>query len=351
MTSTHNDRALVALTPCQPPDVRTDESDRGDRPMSTESDAVESERVTLPVENMLSTIGVWVLFAMTILAGVALTDSVLAAGLEAQGGPSSFDTLGTFIATAAAGIIVFLLIQRYDLGRRLLQLGFGAYLAWLTGSFLSVWVGLSLPIGVAVGTVVPAVLYLYPEWYVMDAVCVWWGAALTGIVGVSFAPKLAVVALVVWAAYDAYAVYRSDTMETLATAGADMSIPAAFYIPTVAGASLRDEHPLTDSVDDTDDEGGGSEFKLLGVGDAFVPGLLVVSATQFLSADPVVWMLNAPAIGAFAGAVVGLLALEVLVRRLGGMHAGLPILSATTLAGYLAGALAAGLTVSQALGL
>jgi presenilin-like A22 family membrane protease len=322
--------------------------------MSTESDTVESGRVALPVENVLSTIGVWALFATTILAGVALTDSVLAAGLEAQGRPSSFDTLGTFIATAAAGILVFLLVQRYDLGRRLLQLGFGAYLAWLTGSFLSVWVGLSLPIGVALGTVVPAVLYLYPEWYVMNAACVYWGAALIAILGVSFAPQLAVVVLVAWAAYDAYAVYRSDAMKTLATASADMSIPGAFYVPTAAGASLRDGHPLADGVDDegdADDDDGNSNFKLLGVGDPLIPGLLVVSATQFLSADPVVWMLNAPAAGAFAGALVGLLGLQVLVRRLGGMHAGLPVLNAATLAGYLAGALAAGLTVSQALGL
>jgi presenilin-like A22 family membrane protease len=322
--------------------------------MSTESDTVESARVALPVENVLSTIGVWALFAMTILAGVALTDSVLAAGLEAQGGPSSFDTLGTFIATAAAGILVFLLVQRYDLGRRLLQLGFGAYLAWLTGSLLSVWVGLSLPIGVAAGTVVPAVLYLYPEWYVMNAACVYWGAALIAILGVSFAPQLAVVVLVAWAAYDAYAVYRSDAMETLASAGADMSIPLAFYVPTAAGASLRDGHPLDDGVDDegdADGEDGHNGFKLLGVGDALIPGLLVVSATQFLPADSVVWVLNAPAVGAFVGALVGLFGLEVLVRRLSGMHAGLPVLNAATLAGYLAGALASGLTMSQALGL
>jgi presenilin-like A22 family membrane protease len=322
--------------------------------MSTESDSVESRRVALPVNDVLSTVGLWVLFATTILAGVALTDSVLAAGLQYQDGPSSFDTLWSFVATAAVGTLVFLLVQRYDLGRRLLQLGFGTLLAWLTGSFLSVWVGLSLPVGVALGAVVPAVLYLYPEWYVMDIACVYWGAALIAILGVSFAPQLAVVVLVAWAAYDAYAVYRSDAMETLATAGADISIPSAFYVPTAAGASLRDGHPLADGVDskrDADDDDEDSNFKLLGVGDALIPGMLVVSATQFLSADPVVWVLNAPAVGAFVGALVGLFGLQVLVRRLGGMHAGLPVLNAVTLAGYLAGALGAGLTVSQALGL
>jgi hypothetical protein len=115
--------------------------------MSTESDTVESGRVALPVENVLSTVGVWALFVTTILAGVALTDSVLAAGLEVRDSPSSFGTLGAFVAQAAAGTLVFLLVQRYDLGRQLLQLGFGALLAWLTGSFLSAWVGLSLPVG------------------------------------------------------------------------------------------------------------------------------------------------------------------------------------------------------------
>lgn len=187
----------------------------------------------------------------------------------------------------------------------------------------------------------------------MDAVGVYWGAALIAVGGVSFGRKLVVVLLAGGAAYDADAVYQLGAMETFVEAGVDMWIPSAFYVPTTGGASLRDSHLLAD--DDGNDDGtskiSDAEFKLLGVGDVLVPGLLVASGTQFLSANRVFWVLNAPVVGALAGALGGLFGVEQLGRRLGGMHAGLPVLNAATLAGYFVGVLVAGLTVREALGL
>lgn len=330
--------------------------------MSGESGTVRSERVTFVRTDLLPTVTLWGLFVAVILLAVALIDSVMAAGLEFSGAPTSIDSLGFAAASFAAGVVTFLLVQRYDLGRRVLQVGFGVYLTWLAGEFLALWFGLPLPVALAAGAVVPGVLFAYPEWYVMNLVAMLWGATLATIIGVSFVPRLVLVALVAWAVYDAYAVYRSDVMEDLASAGMDMSLPGAFYVPTAAGATLRDTTLFEDEPGDdtttadadggeTGDGGDGADFRLLGVLDALVPGALVVSATQFLEADPVVWSLNAPALGALVGGLVGLVVLEALVRRIEGIHAGLPVLNAATIGGYLVGALVAGVGVAQALGL
>jgi len=84
-----------------------------------------------------------------------------------------------------------------------------------------------------------------------------------------------------------------------------------------------------------------------------VPGLLAVSAGQFLPADPLVagTILNAPALGAMVGSVVGLGGLLALLYAIERAHAGLPVLNACVIAGYLLGALAASVPVATALGL
>jgi Uncharacterized protein conserved in archaea len=277
---------------------------------------------------------------ITVLCGVALIEPTLSAGLQSRGDPASLDSLWTFAAALIAGLATFLLFQRYDQGRRLLQIGFGGYLAWLFGKFITVWTNLALPSAIVIGAVVPIVLFLYPEWYTVNIVGVLWGGSMVAVLGVSFAPKIAVIVLIAWAMYDAYAVYYSDGMETIVTAGIDMSLPTAFYIPKSFDATLQDGDPLSDG-----------QFRLLGVGDALVPGILVVSATEFIAADSVLWVLNGPAVGGLIGAIAGLIMLEVLINWIDNMHAGLPILNTATLCGYLAGAMAAGVGVTGALGI
>jgi presenilin-like A22 family membrane protease len=109
-----------------------------------------------------------------------------------------------------------------------------------------------------------------------------------------------------------------------------------------------------------DDESAPGEETpiILGLGDAIVPGLLAVSGGQFLappnaSAEPLIagTILNAPALGALVGSVVGLGGLLVLLYAIERAHAGLPVLNACVILGYLGGALAAGVPIATALGL
>jgi presenilin-like A22 family membrane protease len=92
----------------------------------------------------------------------------------------------------------------------------------------------------------------------------------------------------------------------------------------------------------------------IGLGDAVIPTVLVASAAFFLDAGPTFSVAgvsaNLPALGAIAGTMAGLAVLLWLVLK-GRAHAGLPLLNGGAIAGYLVGALAAGVTLVDALGL
>ncbi|MEZ3115526.1 presenilin family intramembrane aspartyl protease PSH [Halobaculum sp. MBLA0147] len=343
----------------------------GEAEGTVESDAtraVAAEDAFGPTD-ALQTLTTWVLFVATVLAGVALAEPVATAGLGLAVDSSSVGSLRHLLVPFAGGLVVFFLLQRYDYGRVALQAAFLGYLAFMFGRVLIGAGVATAPLAFLPPLAVVVVLWRHPEWYVVNLVGVAFGAVIAAILGTSYGPLPALVALVGWAAYDAYAVYRSDAMETIAAAGLEMSIPGAFFVPDRLDASLReyrlsfedDEATDGDTSDETDgpatdtttadgDETDGPDFKILGVGDAMVPGFLVVSATWFLDATPVVAGLNWPALGALLGSLVGLAVLEVVVRRVGGAHAGLPALNATTIGGYLLGALVAGVPLATAVG-
>jgi presenilin-like A22 family membrane protease len=113
------------------------------------------------------------------------------------------------------------------------------------------------------------------------------------------------------------------------------------------------EDPENDASETPGADADGETPLLLGLGDAIVPGLLAVSAGQFLPAEPLIagTILNAPALGAVIGAVVGLAGLLGLLYLIERAHAGLPILNACVILGYVGGTLVAGVPITTALGL
>jgi len=116
---------------------------------------------------------------------------------------------------------------------------------------------------------------------------------------------------------------------------------------------------VLEAVDETTREGleeaaPDRDAMFIGLGDAIIPTVLVASAAFYVETDPVVSALGIPAplpaLTAMAGTLTGLVALLWLVTR-GRAHAGLPLLNGGAVAGYLLGALASGLTLTEALGL
>ena len=162
-------------------------------------------------------------------------------------------------------------------------------------------------------------------------------AGAAGVFGASLAPRYAVLALLVVAVYDAYSVYYSGHMVELADTSLQLDLPNAFVVSE--GATDTDDITVAPETTEPD----GSHATLLGAGDALFPALLAASAQSHTATVQVVGggppLGVAPtAVGAVVGGLVGFLALQAVVQRRGGVHAGLPPINAGAVVGwFLAG--------------
>lgn len=199
---------------------------------------------------------------------------------------------------------------------------------------LGLTIGGITSIAVALG--LTGLLYVYPEWYVIDALGVVIGAGAAAIFGISLSILPALVLLVALAVYDAISVYRTKHMITLAEGVMELRAPILFVIPRTLRYSFR----KADLSKMTSEEGERDAF-FMGLGDAVMPTILIVSAIAFNPAAPVLLWVNLPALGALLGSLVGFAVLMLLVMT-GKPQAGLPLLNSGTIIGYLAGVLAAG---------
>lgn len=185
-----------------------------------------------------------------------------------------------------------------------------------------------------VSAAVLALLYTYPEWYVIDFVGLLVSAGVGTLFGLSMTPIPAILLLVVLAAYDAISVYKTRHMVTLAEGVMEMRAPLLFVIPRRRRYSFRREGLGSG-------EARGAYF--LGLGDAIIPTVLVISANWSLDL-PAVEVLgvaaNLPALGAMAGTAFGFFLLSTTSRDR--PQAGLPFLNGGAILGFLLAVLASG---------
>jgi len=178
-------------------------------------------------------------------------------------------------------------------------------------------------------------LYKYPEWYVVDTVGVIIGAGASTMFGISLEIIPTLLLLVVLAVYDYIAVYRTKHMIALAEGIMDLKLPILLVVPKHWKYSF-----LTEKFDKEK-----REAFFMGLGDAVMPTLLVVSANFFVQASsftvPFIGSINLPALGAIVGTFVGYAVLMGLVIK-GKPQAGLPFLNSGVILGYVAGSLIAG---------
>jgi len=84
-------------------------------------------------------------------------------------------------------------------------------------------------------------LYLYPEWYVIDTMGLLISAGAAAIFGISLETGPVLILLIALAIYDAIAVYRTRHMITLAEGVLSLRVPILFVIPKQPGYSfIRD---------------------------------------------------------------------------------------------------------------
>ncbi|WP_122088466.1 presenilin family intramembrane aspartyl protease PSH [Halalkalicoccus subterraneus] len=305
--------------------------------------------------------GTVALFLSIQLGALALVEPFQSAGLQAVENPDDPTNSLLYIGAILVATGVMLAAFKFDLQwliRGLVVLA-SVFLSW----YVLVVV---LPAPVVIGGVhVPAALgalavgaglTLYPEWYVIDAAGVIMGAGAAGIFGITFGIFPAIVLLVVLAVYDAISVYGTKHMLSLADGVMEIKLPVLLIVPVSVGYSFLEEAPTGDDEENREDGTTGSDDRdafFIGLGDAVIPTVLVASAAFFvptpsLSIPGVA--LTVPALGGMIGTLAGLLVLLWMVLQ-GRAHAGLPLLNGGTIAGYLAGALASGLTLTQAIGL
>ncbi len=183
--------------------------------------------------------------------------------------------------------------------------------------------GFGLNIGALVITfLLTLLLYKYPEWYVLDATGLIIGGGAAAIFGISLGVLPVLLLMIILAVYDAIAVYKTKHMVSLAESIVDLRIPVLFVLPRKRSFSLlRGE----------DQESGMEEAFFMGLGDAIIPSLLVVSA--FVKYASV-----APALGALIGTLAGYAVLSRIAGR-GKPHAGLPFLNSGAIIGFVVGVL------------
>lgn len=185
-------------------------------------------------------------------------------------------------------------------------------------------------------------LYKFPEWYVIDITGILVGAGASAIIGISLAILPTLILLILLTVYDIISVYRTKHMIELAEGVMDLHAPILFVVPRRKGYSFIEQS-------DAREEDGERGAYFMGLGDAVMPTILVISASTFLPVAypdlPLVFgYAILPALLAAAGTLAGYAVLMLVVMG-GKPQAGLPFLNTGAIIGYAVGCLAAGVPV------
>jgi len=217
----------------------------------------------------------------------------------------------------------------------------GATLYYVFLAIFAIFMGetASIILTLALSLALTLLLYRFPEWYVIDIIGILIGAGVVAIIGISFGVMPTLILLILLAVYDAISVYQTKHMLALAEGVMDMKVPILFVIPNRLDFSFCDYKYEKDAK---------REAFFMGLGDAIMPTILVVSANVFITEGymnlPLLGLLNMPALGAALGTIVGFAALMAVVAK-GNPQAGLPFLNTGAILGYVAGCLAAGVSI------
>ncbi|MGB7571393.1 MAG: presenilin family intramembrane aspartyl protease PSH, partial [Methanothrix sp.] len=158
----------------------------------------------------------------------------------------------------------------------------------------------------------------------------------------------ALMLLIILAVYDAISVYKTRHMVSLAEGVIRMKAPLLFVVPKSRSYSFRKDQSFLSGQDRTSPGQGqagmgtGSSKRgayFLGLGDAIIPTILVISANTSLTASGFLGV-NIPALGAMLGTYLGFLLL--MSTSLDRPQAGLPFLNSGAIMGFLAGCALAG---------
>lgn len=372
--------------PDEAPDSSDDQAHQADGSPGEPAEAEKLEPIEPDASDIGSAVVMGVLFVGTILLSVAFASLF---GPEQQVFEDPQDPTNPLIYLVL--VIVFtaaiLLIAKLGLQKIIQYVILGAVfltMAYVYDPLLALIIPGSVAVWVALGiaTALTAALYYYPEWYVVDAAGVSVAAGATGLFGISFGLIPALVLLIGFAIYDAIAVYQTEHMLDLADEVMGLRLPIMLVVPKKRGYSFLEGDEIRSRAPDDEETGqpsgsdapdhedreegqtsetepqdtdsdaeapddGSRDALFMGLGDIVIPGVLVVSAINFLcgaggqcahppAVDTVLGLAPPVFVAAttLIGATVGFAFLMRSVLK-GTPHAGLPALNGGALTGFL----------------
>lgn len=286
--------------------------------------------------------------------------------------------------------------------RGVIYLSIGVTLYYVFAALFDKAVGLSDMTNILVilaAALFTILIYKYPEWYVIDLAGLTIAIGACAVIGVSISYVPIILLMIGLLIYDFISVYKTKHMLTLANGIMDLKLPIVFVIPKSWRYSYIDEdfsddfsdqkedltqqietkteakveaetetkaetetgietktqsHSKTESVAASilaDGEKAAAEIQMkkkrsdalfMGLGDAVIPTLLVVSANTFIVHDG---RFSMPSLMAMAGTFVGFAVLMYVVSK-GKPQAGLPFLNTGAILGFAVGVLISGAAVS-----
>ena len=197
--------------------------------------------------------------------------------------------------------------------------------------------------GLIVAIILMILLYVHSEWYVVNTVGVLVGSGVIVMLGVTFVPTLIMIFMIAAAIYDAWAVYSSKHMLALADTMIGLRLPILLVAPQEKGYSFIDETVSMKEMNTPPSERPkatsapkkkGKDAMFMGLGDVIFPGMLVLSAAQYIEGTDGFLV----AMTTLLGGLVGYFALMTYVAR-GRAQAGLPLLNGGAILGYIIGGL------------
>jgi presenilin-like A22 family membrane protease len=270
------------------------------------------------------------------IGALALSPLMQEAGISAFENPQNVENIFLFIVILLAFTGFLLLLIKFGF-KRVISIVIGVSIfftfvyifsaivyAAMGGTDITVLLTLILSILATV------VLYLYPEWYVIDALGILIASGVASIFGRSLDYWLVVILLIILAVYDAISVYKTKHMITLAEGVIDLKTPILFVVP-----KKRDYSFIREGIGKLSEGGERSAF-IMGMGDLIMPSILVVSANVFIEGYRILGFINLPALGAIVGSLAGLGVLLYFVNS-GRPQAGLPPLNGGAIIGFALG--------------
>ena len=188
----------------------------------------------------------------------------------------------------------------------------------------------SLATGALLATSFIVILLKHPRWYVINGAGLVLGVGAAFVLGISLGVLSSLILLTLLAVYDAISVYVTKHMLTLAEGVGDLGLPIVLVVPGRAGEEVK-KLDLHDRSKDAE-----REMMLMGLGDAIIPSVLVVSAAANLSpVSAIGWSSPAltVAVLTLASVLLGFLSLMFLISK-GRPQAGLPFLNGSAIIGY-----------------